>query len=498
MMEWPLVMGVELTGSAPSMPRGRRRPAFEAAGRLARIAPAHPIALLAAACVAAAALSLLLPSAPTYDPFSWLIWGREITHLDLRTSEGPSWKPLPVAITTLFAPTGSAAPWLWLVVARTGGLMALAGSYRVAARIAGRPAGLIAAASLILSREWMRDSWLGNSEGIVLGLLLFGVERHLAGNRRQALVLGFLAALLRPEVWPFLGLYGLWLWFRDPALRRLSLVLAALILLLWFVPEWIGSGDPFRAAARAKIPAPGSKVPALSPHPVRVLLEDSKDVLIKPALWGGVIGLLFCLWRPRRLERTTLVMAAWALAWLAVVAAMTAHGYSGNPRYLIAPGGLACVVAGVGWARLGGAIAGRVPAPRVLVGAVLALALVGVSLHYVRPRVTLLKAEAKILRHEARITSGLSKAIARAGGAKHLRACGTPYTGPFQVPRVAWDLHIHIDAVGLDPVPPGVVFQAPLVPGSPPVPMQTSRFRPVASAGLWRVFASCGSSPSSG
>ena len=53
---------------------------------------------------------------------------------------------------------------------------------------------------------------------------------------------------------------------------------------------------------------------------------------------------------------------------------MTAHGYSGNPRYLIAPGGLACVVAGVGWARLGGAIASRVPAPRALVGAVLALA----------------------------------------------------------------------------------------------------------------------------
>jgi hypothetical protein len=376
--------------------------------------------------------------------------------------------------------------------------MALAGTYRVAARIAGWPAGVIAAACLILSREWLRDSWLGNSEGIVLGLLLFGVERHMAGNRRQALVLGFLAALLRPEVWPFLGLYGLWLWFREPALRRLSLVLAALIPLLWFLPELIGSGDAFRAAARAKIPAPGSKVPALSPHPVRVLLEDSKDVLIKPALWGGVIGVLFCLWRPRRLERTTLVIAAWSLAWLAVVAAMTAHGYSGNPRYLIAPGGLACVVAGVGWARLGGAIAARVPAPRVLVGAVLALALVGLSLHYVRPRVTLLKAEAKILRHEARITSGLSKAIGRAGGAKHLRACGTPYTGPFQVPRVAWDLHIHIDAVGLDPVPPGVVFQAPLVPGSPPVPMQTSQFRPVASAGLWRVFASCGSLSSSG
>ena len=80
-----------------------------------------------------------------------------------------------------------------------------------------------------------------------------------------------------------------------------------------------------------------------------------------------------------------------------------------------------------------------------------------------------------------------------------LRACGTPYTGPFQVPRVAWDLHIHIDAVGLDPAPPGVVFQAPLVPGlAAGARCSTARFRPVAAAGPWRVFASCGPLPHTG
>ena len=30
----------------------------------------------------------------------------------------------------------------------------------------------------------------------------------------------FLAALGRPEVWPFLGLAGLWLWRKDPSYRR--------------------------------------------------------------------------------------------------------------------------------------------------------------------------------------------------------------------------------------------------------------------------------------
>ncbi len=70
--------------------------------------------------LALGALSLLFPSTPSYDPYSWLIWGREIFHGQLHIAGGSSWKPLPVIFTTVFALFGSAQPNLWLVVARAG------------------------------------------------------------------------------------------------------------------------------------------------------------------------------------------------------------------------------------------------------------------------------------------------------------------------------------------------------------------------------------------
>jgi hypothetical protein len=57
-------------------------------------------------CLALAGLSLLAPGAPTYDPWSWIIWGREVVHLDLSTAGGPSWKPLPVLFTAPFSLLG--------------------------------------------------------------------------------------------------------------------------------------------------------------------------------------------------------------------------------------------------------------------------------------------------------------------------------------------------------------------------------------------------------
>ena len=49
---------------------------------------------VALAVLALTALTFLVPSAPTYDPWAWIIWGREVAHLDLVTKTGPSWKPL--------------------------------------------------------------------------------------------------------------------------------------------------------------------------------------------------------------------------------------------------------------------------------------------------------------------------------------------------------------------------------------------------------------------
>src|SRR6188472_1348872 len=99
-----------------------RPPARSAPLALARPAWLSTTLLVVLGCLALAALSLLEPGSPTYDPWAWLIWGREVVHLDLSTVGGPSWKPLPVLLTTPFALFGSLAPDLWLFVARAGAI----------------------------------------------------------------------------------------------------------------------------------------------------------------------------------------------------------------------------------------------------------------------------------------------------------------------------------------------------------------------------------------
>ncbi|MDQ3934712.1 MAG: hypothetical protein M3340_08800, partial [Actinomycetota bacterium] len=89
---------------------------------LTRAAPVTraPLAAVGLGCLALAALTLLLPSTPTYDPWTWMLWGREVAGLELDTRGGPAFKPLPVAVGTALAPLGDAAPWAWLVLARAG------------------------------------------------------------------------------------------------------------------------------------------------------------------------------------------------------------------------------------------------------------------------------------------------------------------------------------------------------------------------------------------
>ena len=129
-------------------------------------------------CFALAGLTLFLPSTPTYDPWAWIMWGREIAHLDLVTTGGPSWKPLPVVFTTFFSFLGSdLAPYLWLWVARAGGMFALVMAFRLTRRltgggVAGAIAGVTACAFLLTSYQFARDAALGNSEPLLAALAL--------------------------------------------------------------------------------------------------------------------------------------------------------------------------------------------------------------------------------------------------------------------------------------------------------------------------------------
>jgi hypothetical protein len=463
-----------------------------------------PAVLLA--CLSFAALTLLLPSAPTYDPWSWINWGREVAGLELNTVAGPSWKPLPVLFTVPFSLAGEAAPALWLLVARAGGALALVLSWRLAARLTGGGvlgaiAGAVAAGSLLLCDGWVYTIALGNSEGLLIAFVLWAIERHLDGRRDHAFALAVLAALLRPEAWPFLGLYALWLWLAEPARRALIVAGLALVPALWFLPELWGSGELLRAATRANDPTALS--PAFAEHPALAVLARAAATLPPPALAGLALAAVFAVLdlgrRPR--DGRAAALLAGGLAWLALVMVMTEAGYSGNFRYLLVPVGLGCVLAGVGWARLLGTLTARLPGlderrPRAT-AVTLALAvgaLAASSLPFAGRLIEGAPREAAKLRYEALLYGSLERAVERAGGRARVLACGRPVTGDFQVPGLAWRLRVAGIDVRLDPREAGTVFRAPPILGARPEPrLQSarSRLRPVARAGPWQVFAAC-------
>jgi len=139
---------------------------------------------MAGVALAIAALSLLIPSTPSYDPWSWIVWGREIAHVDLQTTGGPTWKPLPVIFTTVFSLFGKAAPDLWLVVGRAGALMAVAMVFKMCVRLTRQLAvrgdeddarssalgpailaGLVAAFGLTFAGGFITSSALGTPKG---------------------------------------------------------------------------------------------------------------------------------------------------------------------------------------------------------------------------------------------------------------------------------------------------------------------------------------------
>lgn len=445
------------------------------------------------ACVVVAALSLLLPSAPTYDPWAWIIWGREILHGDLVTDTGPSWKPLPALFTTPFALSGSAAPSLWLVVARAGFLLSLVLAFRVAARLGGRVAGGALVGALSLAPWGVKNAALGSSEGLMVACVLGALDRHLAGRRGQALLCGLAAAMLRPEAWPFFGLYGLWLVWRER--QRLVQVAVAFVSLpvLWFGPELWGSGNLLRAAERAQKPTSNART--FADDPVVQILRDAWAMVTIPIAVGALLGVVVLVARRRstaeREVRATGLVLLCALAWIGLVAYMTGDGFSGNQRYLITPVVLAMLVGavGLGWAVQ--AVAPRLPAAgraHVLTGLAV-LAAVGFSASSWGS----VDKTRDYLDYQGRLDDQLADVVQQAGGAATLRACGPVATGDFLVPAVAWQLHVHGRDVQVAAESPGLVFREHTNRGSRAVPSlgPLARGRTLAASDDWRIVARC-------
>jgi hypothetical protein len=457
---------------------------------LPRVAVRHRVALVIAGLTA---LTFLAPAAPTYDPWAWIIWGREVLHLDLSTVNGPSWKPLPVLLTTPFSLFGGLAPDLWLFVARAGTIAGAWFAFRLGRRLAGTPGGLAAAIPYLLAPWTLRNGAMGNSEGLLVALAFAAVDRHLDGRYRASFLLALGAAMLRPEAWPFVGLYGLWLLWRRPAVRGLVIAGFASLPALWLLPEWWGSGDLLRAAHRAQNPRADS--PAFADDPVRAVLDQFAS-MFTPMVWIGLACLVLAVLVRRPGRRELAVMGALlgaALLWVVEVAVMTSDGFSGNIRYLVMPAAILWLAAGVGAGWLVRGLLGR----RAAHGALAAAVAVAVGAAFAAPAIPRVPGDVRAVTYQARLNDNVDSLVARAGGPARLKACGDIYTGPFQVPVVAWYTRLHTTQVSsLAPHRPAVVFRVRSGPAGRPGPSLRSLgdqagLRNLSFAPGWRIVGAC-------
>ena len=524
------------TTDVPAAP-ARERLGTEARASFGPLSPTSTFYLgLVAVALAIGAVSLLIPSTPSYDPWSWLVWGREILHVRLHTTGGPTWKPLPVVFTTVFALFGKAQPDLWLVIARAGAVCAVVMAFRLSVRFTRQItaglrraesglagwlpallAGGVAVLGIVFSGGYISDNALGYSEGLASAVVLIAIERHLDGRPRQAFAIGFVAALDRPEIWLFWGPYGLWVLWRDAGARPLVIALFALIPVLWFAPEYWGSGHFLRGVSRAQHVRSNSYALARCPFCSELKKAAWPTVLlrIKVAAAALVVAASAILGRRRlagagsqpwsRALGLAALFGVVGAAWWVLIAVLTQAGFSGNNRYLVIGSALVDICGGVAWAGaaavVGSALA-RATGRRAgaLVG-VAALTLVFLLLppDPVRQDVGLIPRTHRALVYQAHLRDGVTDLVRRYGAGR-LLSCGSIMTEGFQVPMVAWTLDVHTVRVlgppsaGAGP-PPNVILQTrasrnlgllPIVHTWPAV-----HYRYVGHSGPFRLFTHC-------
>ncbi|GAC1318616.1 MAG: hypothetical protein NVSMB25_08260 [Thermoleophilaceae bacterium] len=481
------------------------------AGRPAALEPRRPgrssIGLGSlTACIALAAASLAISATPTFDPMAWITWGREIAHLNLVTSgDGPSWKPLPVLFTTVFSVFGDAAPALWLVVARAGGLAGVVLAYRLATRVAGRRAGVATAVALVTTTDFLGYLMPGGlSEPLCAALALLAIERHLEQRHDHALLALFAASLLRPEAWPFLAGYCVFVLWRSRARWPLVAGLALALVLAWFLPDYLGSGDWLRSAHRAAHPTHGGAL--LDRHPALGVLQNAVEYLtIVPLGVCAVLATLVAAIRFRRRREAGLVcaVAALMLAWVALEAAMTQlHTSAGDARYLMVAGAFASVLAGIGFAWLlasAASLAARRGAGTrrraSTASAGVAAAVLAACAPFAIAALDDLRLQHRAISHDIVLWDTLPQLIRHAGGRRAILACGGVAAEPFWIPAVAWRLKVHLDDVGFVARPPGSLFRNHLFASAPLDPPEGPGYSRVASAGhdshAWLLSARC-------
>jgi hypothetical protein len=425
------------------------------------------------ACLALASLSLLAAAEPVYDAWAWLAWGRELTRLQLDTTTGPAWKPLPVILATALSLTGDAAPQLWLVLVRAAWLAALLFAAQIAFGLAtGTPRALrlAGAAFAVLCvvllgddvTHWSRQVAGGMAEPLLVALVLGAVSAGLADRRRTALVLGALAALVRPEAFALLAIFGLWCWRADPRARPLAVAVVVGVPVLWLLPELLAGGRGGVGRAQTGTSDPLEALGWAAALPLVVA-------------WPLALAALG--------DRRARVLAAAAVGWIAIVAAMTLSGFAGLPRFMAPAAALVAVLGGAGLAVL-------LARPRAWSVALAVPALV-VTLAALPGRVAEVphawSSAARISDSHDRL-----RELANRVGRKRLLACGRLATSDVLVrTALAWELRVplsHVVSFGRRPRLSGAFVMGPQAPAGLRRGVRGTAVR-VAHDGEWSVYS---------
>ena len=181
---------------------------------------------------------------------------------------------------------------------------------------------------------------IASSDPLIVTLCLAAIDFHLSGRPKVAFVMLLLAALGRPEAWPFAGLYALWSWRAVPSMRILAVIGIVLIPAFWFIipaltsKSWFMSGDLALRTVNPENVIHGSRILGVTNR----FFDLTPLSLQIAALAGVVIAVL-------RRDKTVLVLAGATCLWVVVEIAMALHGWSGAERYVAEPAAVMVLIA---------------------------------------------------------------------------------------------------------------------------------------------------------
>jgi len=389
---------------------------------------------------------------PGYDPYGWLNWGYHTLRGTLDLGGAPSWKPFTFIFTVVYSLFGHWALYLWMLTAVSISLSGAVFGGRIAYRLTAREdgprwtawaAGLFAGAAVLGIQDYFHYLMSAQSDSMLVSVCLAAIDQYLCGRLRWAFWLGVLAGLGRPEVWPFVGVYGIWLIVKRPEMRKMVIAGGVITLFLWFGVPTITNGRP-NIAGQLALKSPrectGGKIACT------VNRFTALDYIALELAALLVLGLALL-----RRNWTVVALAGMAVGWVVVEIAFVLHGFPGVPRYLFEPAGLTAVLGGIcfGWLLLDAKRYWRaLPSwAGIPVAAVLLVLMVPQGIDHAR-------AEHKDINHERARTQQINRLgalVAALGGPAKVQACGWPVLNVEYVSVMGWYLHRNTGVIGYRP-----------------------------------------------